>query len=177
MARNDDLLGLGAMWDLERDNAALDEFREIARDERARQHFHDAILALVRSHPVDAYVGTLDRPIHITRMGMNWVEGRPCGHTDVAIAPLSATRVVRTSRGCACEVRFATVFEWVTLGAVLRHVERHAQTVTVTTVASGTTGRVVGVWRDAVTVRSREGVAVIPFASLELVVTVFDVGS
>lgn len=170
MAENDDLLGLGALWDLERDNAALDEFREIARDHRSRGTFHDAVLDLAQRGPLEVLVASSEQSVHVDRIGLNWVDGRFCDGTDTVIVPLGSVQIVRHSRRCSCPVHPPAILEWVTVTAVLRRLERRATPVIVSTVRSGLTGRIVGVWRDAVELRTPTGRAVVPVSNLELVV-------
>lgn len=170
MQENDDLLGLGALWDVERDNATLDEFRELARDQRSRGSFHDAILDFARRGAIDATVASSERQLHVHRIGLNWVDGRLCGGDDSTIVPLPSIRSVRSRGRCGCSAKPPRILEWVTLTAMFRRLERRASPVILTTLRGGIAGRIVGVWRDAIEVRNANGRALVPVSSLELVV-------
>jgi hypothetical protein len=171
MATNDDLFGLGAMWDAERENESLDEIREFARDERAAKFFWDALRDVAGGGAIDVWVTTLDRPIHVLRIGLDWIDGALCGSPEIALVPRSAITFVRTSRRCSCSYGIATALEFVSLGAVLRQFERQARHVTLTASHQSVSGRITGVWRDAVRLRGMVDQVLVPVLQIELVVS------
>jgi hypothetical protein len=173
MATNDDIFGLGAMWDAERENESLDEIREFARDERAAKFFLDALRDAAGAGAIDVWVSTLDRPIHVLRIGLDWIDGALCGSPEIALVPRSAITIVRTSRRCSCSYGSATVLEFVSLSAVLRRFERQARHVTLTASRQSMNGRITGVWRDAVRLRGLVDQVLVPVSQIELVVSGF----
>lgn len=177
MRENDDLLGLGTLWDLEVANSSWDERREGDRLIRARRHLSDALASMARNDPLAAMTDNLDRWLHVRVLGMNWVDGYLCGSRARVVIPHSAVSIVRANSSCGCNRDLAKVVEWVPLSAVLRQWERRATTVTVMTARQSVTGRVVGVWRDAIQVRSMTSLTVVSLLHVVVVVETESGGS
>ncbi len=177
MSEKYDPLGLGSLWDLEEANATLDESREMARNDRARTYFGDALRSRAALTSIDVAVANLDRPIHVSRVGLNWVGGTVCSTTEEAIVPFASLDSVRGASRCACPATPPDVTEFVPLGAVLRRWERRATEVTAVTRRGGLRGRLHGVWRDAVELRTQDGFALVAFEQLELIVVTSDAGA
>lgn len=174
MSENENLLGLGSLWDTEQLNAELDEFREKERERKGRAHFSDALTELAREHPLTAWVTVFDRPVHVRRIGMMWFDGVRCGSVDTVVVPFGAIVRVGTSTGCDCVVTAPRFFEFVTFNAVLREVERRSAPVSVINERGGVRGRISGVWRDAVTMRTELGVLVIPHSAITALIVDID---
>lgn len=152
MSLNENLLGLGSLWDAEQLNIEQDVARERERERKSELYFSDAVLALTGDGGVTIQVTSLDYVIHVRRIGMMWVDGLLCGSTERAIIPYDAIGVAYSPSTCGCTVSKPDCFEMVPLGAVLRGIERRASTVTVVGERFGVRGRIIGVWRDAVSV-------------------------
>ncbi len=154
MSVNENLLGLGSLWDAEQLNIERDVARERERERKSELYFSDAVLALAGPDGVTVQVTAFDRIIHVRRIGMMWIDGVVCGSADRAIVPFDAIGAAYSPSTCACTVSRPTHYEMVPLGAVLREIERHSSSVTIIGERFGVRGRITGVWRDAVTVRS-----------------------
>jgi hypothetical protein len=169
MSRNENLLGLGSLWDVEQMNIERDVARERERDRKSELYFSDAMLAL-RAHDGLTVQGTsLDRVIHVRRIGMMWVDGVVCGSGERAIVPFGAILTAFSPSDCGCASSAPDRYELVPLGAVLRDIERRSSSVTIVGERFGVRGRITGVWRDAVTVRSLRREAVVPRSALGVI--------
>lgn len=154
MSVNENLLGLGSLWDAEQLNIERDVARERERERKSELYFSDAVLALAGASGVTVQVTAFDHIIHVRRIGMMWIDGVVCGSADRAIVPFDAIGAAYSPSNCACTTTQPNHYEMVPLGAVLRELERRASSVTVIGERFGVRGRIIGVWRDAVTVRS-----------------------
>lgn len=170
MSSNENLFGLGSLWDTEILNAQFDEAREKARQERATRYLRDAISDLIAESPTSVIVVAVDRPIHVERVGMMWLDGTLCGSTDRVIVPCAAIDRVSAPPECGCLIPRPREFELVPLGAVWRELERRATPVTVMTSRGGIHGRIVGVWRDAISVQGARNLFVVPASARTIVV-------
>lgn len=171
MSENENLLGLGSLWDSAVLNAQTDESRENARNERATRYLRDALTELTTDWGASVQVDQLDRPIHVERVGMMWLDGALCGTVDRVVVPFAAIGRVTTPPECGCALSPPRLFELVPLGAVWRELERRATPVIVVAHRAGVRGRIVGVWRDAMTIRGTRHRTVVP-ASARVVVVV-----
>ena len=166
MSRNENLLGLGSLWDTEQMNIDWDVARKRERDRKSELYFSDAMVSLPLNDGVTVQVASLDRVIHVRRIGMMWIDGVVCGSVERAIVPFDAIRAVFSPSNCACAAVTPDHLEMVPLGAVLRDIERHASSITVMGERLGFRGRITGVWRDAISVRSLCREWVIPRSAL-----------
>ena len=169
MSRNENLLGLGSLWDAEQMNIECDVARERERNRKSELYFSDAMLALRMSASVSIQATSLDRVIHVRRIGMMWIDGVVCGSIERAIVPFGTIRAAFAPSNCACVVPPAEHFKMVPLGAVLRDIERHSSLITVVGEQFGVRGRITGVWRDAITVWSPHRESVIQRAALGVI--------
>jgi hypothetical protein len=169
MSRNENLLGLGSLWDAEQTNIERDIARERERDRKSGLHFADAMMALLLDDGVTVEVTSLDRVVHVRRIGMTWIDGVVCGSVERAIVPFVAIRAAFSPSDCACAVSVPKHFELVPLGAVLREVERRSSSITIVGERFGVRGRITGVWRDAITVRSLRRESVVPRSALGVI--------
>ena len=143
-------------------NINRDVARKRERDRKSELHFSDAILALRADDGVTVQVASLDRVIHVRRIGMMWIDGMVCGSAERAIVPFGAIRAAFSSSDCGCVALVPEHFEFLPLGAVLRDIERHAASITIVDERFGVRGRITGVWRDAISVRSLRRELVVP---------------
>jgi hypothetical protein len=169
MSINENTLGLGSLWDSEQMNSELDVARERERVRKSGLFFSDAMLALREDDGVSVQATSFDRVVHVRRIGMTWIDGVVCGSVDRVIVPFGAIRVAFSPSDCTCVVSTPDHFELVSLGAVLRDIERHASSITVVGERFGVRGRITGVWRDAITVRSRRRESVLPRSALGVI--------
>lgn|GEM_PF-1815750 len=169
MTGNENLLGLGSLWDAEQSNADLDEAREFERGRKAQVYFRDAIVEISKGGNSLVTVSGFHTGIHIRRIGMFWLDGNLCGTTDRVIVPLSGVICVVSDSLCGCEPHSVACFELVTFGAVARELERHMTPVSVTGDRYGIRGRISGVWRDAITVRTPAGESLIPLTAIRTI--------
>lgn len=170
MSANENLLGLGSMWDVERDNANLDTMREDARDRRSRLYTRDAIVALGLEAGLSVSASGVEQPVHARRLGLGWIDGTLCGTRERAIIPFGRIVTVSTESTCECGQFTVRDYPFVPLGAVFRELERSVSEVTVICGRRGVRGRVTGVWRDALTVKSTIAETVIPVSMLSVVI-------
>ena len=170
MSRNENLLGLGSLWDSEQLNIEWDIARERERDRKSELYFSDAVVELVRHDSVTIQVTMLDRVIHVRRIGMMWLDGVVCGSLERTIVPFGAIGVAFSPADCACTTSAPERFEMVPLGAVLRDIERHSSPITIMGEQFGVRGRITGVWRDAITVRSLRRESVVPRSALGVII-------
>lgn len=166
MSENENLLGLGSLWDTERLNVEFDEAREAERERKAQLSFGDALVEQSRSEPLTVWIADSTEPLHVRRLGQLWLDGVMCGSGDTVVVPFPAIRRAASSSGCDCSIPLPKVFELVTLGAVLRDLERKAAMVSVLVNRGGIRGRICGVWRDAVSILTARGVAIVPKDSI-----------
>lgn len=169
MTGNENLLGLGSLWDAEQSNADLDEAREFERGRKAQLCFRDAIAEISQGGNSLVTVSGFHTGIHIKRIGMFWLDGDLCGTTDRVIVPLSGVVCVVSDSLCGCEPHSVASFEMVTFGAVARELERHMTRVIVTGDRHGVRGRISGVWRDAITVRTPAGESLFPLTAIHAI--------
>ncbi len=169
MSGNENFLGLGSLWDAEQMNIDRDIARKHERDRKSELYFPEAMLAIRVDGGVTVQPTSLDRDIHVRRIGMMWIEGVVCGSVERAIAPFGEIRAAFSPSDCVCAVVPPDHFEMVPLGAVLRDIERHASSVTITSERFGVRGRITGVWRDAISVRSLRREWVVPRSSLGVI--------
>ncbi len=169
MTRDENLFGLGSLWDAEQRNADLDEAREIERGRKAQLHFRDAIVEIAKGGNALVTVVGAPQGIHVRRIGMLWLDGDLCGTTDRVIVPLSGVASVVSDSMCGCTPRSVASFEMVTFGAVARELERHVSHVSVTGDRHGVRGRISGVWRDAITVRTPLGESLFPLTAIRAI--------
>lgn len=151
-------------------NIELDIARERERVRKSGLFFSDAMLALREDGGVTVQVALFDRVIHVRRIGMTWIDGVVCGSVDRAIVPFGSIRAAFSPPDCKCVVSTPDHFELVPLGAVLRDIERHSASITVVGERFGVRGRITGVWRDAITVRSRRRESVLPRPALGVII-------
>ena len=170
MSANENLLGLGSMWDVERDNANLDTMREDARDRRSRQHTRDAIVALGLEAGFSVAASSMERSVHARRLGLGWIDGILCGTRERAIVPFGGIVLVSTESTCECGHVTVRDYPFVPLGAVFREMERSVSEVAVICGQRGVRGRITGVWRDALTVKSTIAETVIPVSTMSVVI-------
>ena len=169
MSRNENLLGLGSLWDVEQMNIERDVARERERDRKSELYFSSAMLALRVHDGLTIQVTSLDRVIHVRRIGMMWVDGVVCGSSERAIVPFDAILTAFSPSDCGCASSEPDCYELVPLGAVLRDIERRSSSVTIVGERFGVRGRITGVWRDAVTVRSLRRESVVPRSALSVI--------
>lgn len=169
MPLNENLLGLGSLWDAEQLNIERDVARERERDRKSELYFSDAVLALTGDGGVTIQVTSFDYVIHVRRIGMMWVDGLLCGSSDRAIIPYDAIGLAYSPSTCRCRVSKPDHYEMVPLGAVLRELERRASSVTIVGERFGVRGRIIGVWRDAMTVRSAQRETVLHRSAVRVV--------
>jgi hypothetical protein len=169
MSGNENLLGLGSLWDAEQMNIERDIARERERDRKSGLFFADAMLALLMDGGVTVEVTSIDRVVHVRRIGATWIDGMVCGSVERAIIPFGAIRAAFSPSDCACAVSLPDHFEFVPLGAVLRDIERHSSAITIVGERFGVRGRITGVWRDAITVRSHRRESVVPRSALGVI--------
>jgi hypothetical protein len=169
MSRNENLLGLGSLWDAEQMNIEWDVARERERNRKSELYFSDAMLALRMHNSVTVQVTSLDRVIHVRRIGMMWIDGVVCGSIERAIVPFGAIRAAYSPSDCACIVSPPEHFGLVPFGAVLRDIERHSSSITIVGERFGVRGRITGVWRDAITVSSLRRESVVPRSALGVI--------
>jgi hypothetical protein len=169
MTENQNLLGLGSLWDSELQNAVFDEKREIARNRRAQLHVRDALLELVIHGPLTVVSGGVTSPIHVERIGLGWLDGVLCGSSERAIVRFEALYRAGTTTTCGCRRLSPQLYEFVPYGAVLRDLERRAANILVIGDRGGVGGRVSGVWRDAITLTTDRGRVVVPWSACGLV--------
>lgn len=170
MTINENRLGLGSLWDVERHNADLDEARDAERDRKARLYARDAIVALGLDSGLSVFVTGVERPVHAARIGLRWIDGAVCGTTERAVIPDGSIDLVATNAVCDCDSPSVRDYPFVTLGAVLRELERTAAEVTVVAGRRGVRGRITGVWKDALSVTSSQGESVVPVEALSVVI-------
>ena len=170
MSTNENLLGLGSLWDAEVANIEWDERREGEREHRATRYFRDALLELASESGVTVHIASASSAVHVQRIGMLWADGVLCGSNDRAIVPFREICVATNAPHCQCETRPPRVFDLVPMGAVLRELERKSALITLGLARHGLRGKICGVWRDAVSVRTTRGRVVVPFARLGLIV-------
>jgi len=169
MSANENLLGLGSLWDAEQLNIERDVARERERDRKSELYFSDAMLAL-RGHDVlTVQMTSLDRVVHVRRIGMMWVDGVVCGSGERAIVPFGAIRTAYSPSDCGCASSAPDHYELVPLGAVLREIQRRSSSVTIVGERFGVRGRITGVWRDAITVRSSHRDTVVQRSALGVI--------
>lgn len=166
MSENENLLGLGSLWDTERLNAKLDAARESERDRKAHLSLGDALVELGRENPLSVWISELTQPLHVRRLGLLWLDGRLCGSADFIAVPFPAIVRASSTVSCACDTEIPNVFELVPFGAVLRDLERRAAAVSVVVPRGGVRGRIAGVWRDALTILTAGGFVVVPHRSI-----------
>lgn len=166
MSENENLLGLGSLWDTERLNAEFDEARETERERKAQLSLGDALIEQGRSEPLSAWIAESSQPLHVRRLGLLWLDGVMCGSGDTVLVPFSAILRASSSAECDCTMSLPKVFEFVPLGAVFRDLERRAAVVSIVVHRGGVRGRIIGVWRDALTILTTRGVAIVPKGSI-----------
>ena len=169
MTGNENLLGLGSLWDTEQMNIDWDVARKLERDRKSELYFSDAMLALLVDEGITVQVTSLDRVIHVRRIGMMWVDGVVCGSVERAIVPFGSIRAAFSPSDCVCAALPPEHFELLPLGAVFRDIERHATSITIVGERFGVRGRITGVWRDAISVRSLRREWVVPRSALGVV--------
>jgi hypothetical protein len=106
-----------------------------------------------------------------------WLDGVACGTSDRVIVPFGGILVIESSTRCSCDDAAPDHFELVSFGAVLRELERRATVVTVMGGRYGQRGRIIGVWRDALTLRGARGTAVFPLGAVGSIVVEEDGGT
>lgn len=170
MREKQNLLGLGSLWDTEIHNAQWDEDRDRNRERRGQLFLRDALIELAGSDylTVTPRFGTV--PLHVRRIGMMWVDGQACGSRDRTIVHLSAVRHASETTVCGCALEIPRVYELVPFGAVLRELERKSAKVSIVHESGGRRGRIVGVWRDAVTIMTQRGRFVLPLSECGVIV-------
>ena len=165
VAENRNILGLGSLWDAEVQNADFDEKRETERNRRAQSHLRDALLDVAIDHRLSGVAVGLTQRIHVRRIGMMWLDGVLCGSFDTALVHFHAIQRATADEHCACRLSALQLFELVPLGAVLRDLERRATEVVIVHDRGGITGRITGVWRDAVSLTTHRGRVVVPWSA------------
>lgn len=165
VAENQDFLGLDSLWDAEVQNAVLDEQREVDRNRRAQFHLREALLDLAHDHPLSVVATSVTQPIHVRRIGMMWLDGVLCGAPDRAIVHFEAIQRASTDSLCGCRRSVPQLFEFVPFGAVLRDLERRATNIIVGHDLGGVSGRITGVWRDALSMTTHRGRVVLPWSA------------
>ena len=169
MSTEDDFLGLGSLWEAETLNAEFDQRRERERERRAAAGLREALTELA-DIPISIVTSVIDRRIHVRRMGVGWVDGTFCGDVNRVWVPYGAIARATTELACLCAFQKPAVFDRVPVGTVLREWERRARVVTVITRSNGTTGRICGVWRDALGLFVNSGRVVVPLGAIGLIV-------
>jgi hypothetical protein len=169
MAENQNLLGLGSLWDSEIQNAVFDEKRESERNHRAQFHLRDALVDLSADGPLTVVSTGVTSLVHVQRIGLGWIDGVVCGSADRAVVHFTAIQRAGTDTSCGCRRQAPQFYELVPFGAVLRDLERRASEVLVVGDRGGIGGRISGVWRDAVTITTTRGRAVVPWSACGLV--------
>lgn len=170
MREKENLLGLGSLWDTEIHNAEWDEDRDRNRERRGQLYLRDALIELAGSACLSVTTRCGAAPLHVRRIGMMWVDGQACGSPDRSIVHLSAVRHASETVECGCSLETPRVYELVPFGAVLRELERQSATVSIVHERGGHRGRIVGVWRDAVTLMTTRGRIVLPLSECGVVV-------
>lgn len=158
--------GFDSLWDGEDDGAERDERRELVRADRATQTFRDVVIAHGGEHSLTTSVAEIDGFIHVNRLGANWIDGVICLTRDRIIIPLPKLTAVSTGTRCECEPKRLSVFNHVTLGAVLRELERQQATVSLLHAGGGYNGLITAVWKDALSIRSGVVTVTVQMASL-----------
>jgi hypothetical protein len=169
MTENQNFLGLGSLWDSEVQNVALDEKREVERNRRAQTYLRDALLDLAQDHAVSVVAVGRVQSIHVRRIGMMWLDGVLCGSSDRAVVHFNAIERATADGACGCRRSLPHLFELVPFGAVLRDLERRAAEVVVVQNRSGVSGRITGVWRDALSLTTSRGRVVVPWSACGLI--------
>jgi len=169
MGGNENLLGLGSLWDAEQRNADLDEARELERGRKAQLYFRDAIVELSDRGTSLVTVLGVRNGIHVRRIGMFWLDGDLCGTTERVIVPFGGVVNVMSESLCGCQPGRVASFDMVTFGAVARELERHLTPVSVVGDRHGVQGRISGVWRDAITIRTALGESLIPLLAIRAI--------
>lgn len=170
MAGNEHLLGLGSLWDAEQLNIEQDLARERERGRKSELYFSDAIQELSTNRGLTIQLVSFSRLIHVRRIGMLWLDGVVCGSVERAIVPFGAITAAFTPSHCECASSEPERFELVPMGAVLRDLERRSAPLTILGDRYGVRGRLAGVWRDAISVRSSERDTVLPRSSLGVII-------
>lgn len=154
------------LWEAEEENAEWDERRELARADRAATGFAEVLVrrAVGASGVV---VGTLHAGyVHVERIGASWLDGVECtGGSRTIVAFAAIDRIAPTPR-CACRFKVARHFPHVSIGAVLRELERTSTPVTAQLTTGGVRGTVRAVWRDAIDVGQGDHVETIPLVTI-----------
>lgn len=169
MAENQNLLGLGSLWDSELQNAVFDEKRETERNRRAQFHLREALLDLSADNPLTVVSTVVTSPVHVQRIGLGWLDGVVCGSVDRAIIHFTSIQRAGTTTLCGCRRQVPQLYELVPFGAVLRDLERRATDVLIVGDRGGIGGRISGVWRDAITMTTQRGRVVVPWSACGLV--------
>lgn len=169
MPENQNFLGLGSLWDAEVQNAVLDEKREADRNRRAQLHLREALLELAHNSSVSVIAAGVTGVIHVYRIGMMWLDGVLCATSDRAVVHFSAIQRATSFRGCGCRALTPQLFELVPFGAVLRDLERRGTEVIVVHEHGGVSGRITGVWRDALSLSTRRERVVVPWSACGLI--------
>ena len=169
MTENQNFLGLGSLWDSEVQNIIFDEKREVERNHRAQSYLRDALLDLAQNCPVSVVAVGLSQRIHVRRIGMMWLDGVLCGSSDRVVVHFTAIHRATAAGACGCRHSPLHLFELVPFGAVLRELERRAAEVVVVHNHGGISGRITGVWRDALSLTTPRGRVVVPWSACGLV--------
>lgn len=172
VSENENLLGLGSLWDAEVQNAVFDEKREAERNRRAQSHLHDALLELAHDHPLNVVSVGATKPIHVRRIGMMWLDGVMCGSSDRAVIHFNAIQRVMADERCGCHSGAPQLFELVPFGAVLRDLERRAADVVVVHAIGGVAGKITGVWRDALSMTTQRGRVIVPWSACGVILVI-----
>ena len=163
--------GLESLWDSEVDSADADERRELIRADRAQTPWSRVAHVELTGSSFSVSLNHTARLIHVRRFGATWFDGSECGSTLRSIIPAGAVTAVVTVNRCLCAEPAAASFPHVTIGAVLRELERTRAHVTVVVRDGGFRGVVSEVWKDAIGVRAQNARWMIPLGSLVRITT------
>lgn len=167
MRFDDYLEGFDSLWESEKQNISLDEKREAIRNERSTHNFMDLLRDSSNQTDKAGLFLAGEVRIHAKTFGQNWVAGTTCPSGEIVVVPLVAVKAVLQAKACDCAIGQVANHPLVPFGALLRRYERSGFTLNLRFAGNTFSGRVISVFRDAVTFATADSQLLIAFAAIE----------